>query len=138
MHQHDLTLEFIEPDKSTQTRTFDGPADLVVGRGDDCDIQLPKDQVHSLVSRHHCAFQIDPPAIRVRDLGSRNGTYLNGVNIGQRPSTYPIDDEESTAAPLRELHDGDEVRIGLTRIRVGVDSESSVRKLVPFLLKFVN
>ncbi|KYC36281.1 hypothetical protein WA1_52005 [Scytonema hofmannii PCC 7110] len=37
-----------------------------------------------IFSRYHCLLDINPPDIRVRDFGSRNGTYVNGKKIGQR------------------------------------------------------
>jgi pSer/pThr/pTyr-binding forkhead associated (FHA) protein len=68
-----------------QEYVFTGRGHCILGRAEDCDIQVPLDQAHADVSRHHCLFDLDPPDIRVRDLGSRNGTYVNGAKIGQRP-----------------------------------------------------
>jgi hypothetical protein len=33
-------------------------------------------------SRHHFLFEVNPPAVRLRDLGSLNGTYVNGTKHG--------------------------------------------------------
>lgn len=49
----------------------------IVGRDKDCDLRLQS----SLISRHHCVFKRDEFTLRVRDLGSRNGTYVNGERI---------------------------------------------------------
>ena len=46
----------------------------VVGRSSDCDYQI----CHPLISRRHCVFYLQDGEIWVRDLGSLNGTYLNG------------------------------------------------------------
>ena len=46
----------------------------LVGRGADCD--LVGDDVR--MSRHHAEVEFDGAAWRVRDLGSRNGTFLDG------------------------------------------------------------
>ena len=35
----------------------------------------------NLVSRQHCILDVGPHGIRVRDLGSQNGTYVNDVAI---------------------------------------------------------
>lgn len=51
----------------------------------------------------HCRFTIEPPHVGVLDLGSRNGTLVNGVVV-----------EDC------ELADGDEVRIGSTTFRITV------------------
>jgi len=35
------------------------------------------------VSRRHCQFNRDEGVLKIRDLGSRNGTYLNGKRIDE-------------------------------------------------------
>jgi len=50
---------------------------FLVGREQDCHLRPNSD----LVSRHHCVFSIDDYAIRLRDLGSTNGTLVNGANL---------------------------------------------------------
>jgi predicted component of type VI protein secretion system len=51
---------------------------LLVGREEDC--QLRPDS--EFVSRHHCVVLLDEYTLRVRDLGSKNGTFVNGHRIG--------------------------------------------------------
>jgi pSer/pThr/pTyr-binding forkhead associated (FHA) protein len=34
---------------------------------------------NSFVSRHHCALLMDDYTLRIRDLGSKNGTFVNSV-----------------------------------------------------------
>ena len=58
----------------------------IIGRADECQIQIPDTKEYSTISRYHCLLDINPPDIRVRDFGSRNGTYINGDKIGQRLS----------------------------------------------------
>src|SRR5580765_7599185 len=50
----------------------------LIGRADDCDILLGRKGAGFDISRHHCELEFDPPKLWLRDLGSRNGTYLNG------------------------------------------------------------
>ncbi len=50
---------------------------FLVGREEDCHLRPNSD----MVSRHHCVFTIDEYAVRVRDLGSTNGTLVNGERI---------------------------------------------------------
>ena len=94
-----LTMNRGLPDE--QHFDFEGFTQCVIGRAEDCDVQLPLDYAHADVSRHHCRLDIDPPIIRVRDLGSRNGTYLN---------TLP--------AQNTKVHSGDEIRAGVNRFRI--------------------
>lgn len=50
---------------------------FLVGREQDCHLRPNSD----LVSRHHCVFSIDDYAVRLRDLGSTNGTLVNGNSL---------------------------------------------------------
>lgn len=50
---------------------------FLVGREQDCQLRPQSD----LVSRHHCVFMIDEYGARLRDLGSTNGTLVNGVRM---------------------------------------------------------
>ena len=51
--------------------------ELIVGRDEECHMRLTS----NLVSRQHCILDVGPHGIRVRDLGSQNGTYVNDVAI---------------------------------------------------------
>src|SRR5262249_12005413 len=78
------------------------------------------------VSRQHCVLKIDPPSLEVRDLGSRNGTFINGENIGQRRSReFPGASEEGTWHTLKE---GDELRLGSLILRVEVSVKPQRQK----------
>lgn len=50
---------------------------LAIGRGSDCDLVL--DEVE--MSRRHAMVEVTPGGIWLRDLGSANGTYVNGVQV---------------------------------------------------------
>jgi serine/threonine-protein kinase len=116
-----ITLTITEGALKGEEYVFHDSAQCVVGRSSDCDIALPTDLLHRDISRHHCAFEIDPPTVRVRDLDSLNGTYVNGDKIGQR-SNLPARTESDSGRGVRELRDGDEVRLGDTAIRVNVEA----------------
>lgn len=90
----------------------------IIGRADDCDIQLPREYARVDVSRHHCELDINPPSIQVRDLGSRNGTYVNGEKIGQRQALQKPEEADISSFPTYELHDGDEVQVGFNVFEV--------------------
>ena len=48
-----------------------------IGRGDGLDLSLPS----LAVSRTHAEITNGGPALHVRDLSSRNGTYVNGCRV---------------------------------------------------------
>src|SRR6266849_6270184 len=78
-----------------------------IGAGADNDVVISRDPT---VSRVHAVFEtIGGAGWTVKDLSSRNGTFVNGDRIwGERP-----------------LHPGDEIRIGGTRILFRSDQSSA-------------
>jgi pSer/pThr/pTyr-binding forkhead associated (FHA) protein len=99
---------------------FRDPTLCSMGRAWDCDIQMPNDPEFFDVSRHHCVLDIEPPLVRISDYGSKNGTFVNEVSIGQREKGKRAED----VSPIREwnydLKDGDQIRLGRTVLEVGV------------------
>lgn len=112
---------------------FDQPGHCVLGRSNDCDVPFPPSSKHATISRLQCALEVDPPFVFLRDLGSRNGTYLNGRLIGRatHKSSSESDIVEIEEGAAHEVHDGDEIRIGNATIRVGIalleDSQRTVQ-----------
>jgi eukaryotic-like serine/threonine-protein kinase len=90
-----------------QTFAFEEHTTRLLGRDKDCDPRLPDDQNHRLISRHHCLLEINPPAIRVRDFGSRNGTFVNGTKIGQRRPNQRPEEVDHSHFPEVDLQNGD-------------------------------
>lgn len=70
---------------------------VTVGRAPNNPIQLPKD---AHVSRLHAVLERYPAGWSVRDLGSANGTFVNGQRL----------------VAEHRLEDGDELRVGQTRL----------------------
>ena len=50
----------------------------MIGRSEDSHFCLPQDR---FFSRHHCILEIAPPQAFIRDLGSTNGTFVNGMRV---------------------------------------------------------
>jgi pSer/pThr/pTyr-binding forkhead associated (FHA) protein len=103
---------------------FHEPAVCVLGRAEECRPRLPETMDHYDVSGHHCLLIVNPPAVQIMDLGSTNGTFVNGVKIGQR---VPLRSTEGrvTFQPFcrRRLRDGDSIRLGrFTILRVHVQA----------------
>lgn len=100
--------------------SFSERASCIVGRADDCHPQLVSSRRARLISRHHCLLDINPPDIRIRDFGSRNGTYVNDELIGKREGHLTAEEAAQSAFPERNLKDGDEIRIQDIVFRVAV------------------
>ncbi len=58
-----------------------------IGRAEDCHLRPASDQV----SRHHCVIRVASDSVTVRDLGSRNGTFVNGKRISDKSPLMPGD-----------------------------------------------
>lgn len=52
-------------------------SEMVIGRDSDCDLTINDDSL----SRRHAQITIENGQLRVRDLGSANGSFVNGVKI---------------------------------------------------------
>ena len=85
--------------RTIELQLSDGRPAWVVGRSSDADIPVADPEA----SRRHAAFQSAAGALYVTDLGSRNGTFLNG----KRLSSEGI-----------ELKVGDHIDVGNTRLEV--------------------
>lgn len=109
-----------------QEYTFSEPARCVIGRAGDCAVRLHASWESQMVSRRHCELDVAPPRVRVRDLGSRNGTYLNGRLIGQRARGKSPEDCTEADCSGHELADGDELAVGPITFRVRVTGREAV------------
>ena len=77
----DVNLVLFKKDGSQ--KSFALPSNItVIGRRHDCDLCIPLDEV----SRRHCQLDRNNEILEVRDIDSRNGTYLNGRQVnGETP-----------------------------------------------------
>jgi predicted component of type VI protein secretion system len=115
-----VILEMIAGKSAGERHVFDERTTCIVGRSQDCAVQVPNDKEHRPISRHHCLLDINPPDVRVRDFGSLNGTYVNGQKIGQRHKDQSPEDAAKDQFPEHDLQDGDELRLRNTVFRVHV------------------
>ena len=81
---------------------------LVLGRKKSCAIAF----LEKTVSRYHCLLDIAPPGVMVRDFGSKNGTWLNGLVIGQRPKSMTPEEAQRQRFNEHAIHDGDTLLLG--------------------------
>ena len=80
----------------------------VLGRSHDCELRIPL----KIVSRKHCQLSPNNESLKIQDLDSRIGTFLNGKRIN--------------AAPVKP---GDYIRIGPLTFLVQIDGEP--KEVVP-------
>jgi hypothetical protein len=74
-----LAAQLVAETGVLEGQTFSLRSGMVLGRSTDCDIRVPE----AAVSRHHCRFDWEFEGFRLTDLGSRNGTWVNGVQVTQ-------------------------------------------------------
>ncbi|MEH2128863.1 protein kinase domain-containing protein [Nostoc sp.] len=116
-----IILTVIQGQLLGQQYIFDCRSSCIIGRSPDCNPQLPDDENHRGISRYHCLLDINPPDIRVRDFGSKNGTYINGKNIGQRQQNQTAEEAVKLHFPEYDLRTGDEINLGHTVFKVGIE-----------------
>ena len=81
---------------------------FVVGRADDCNLK-PRSE---LISRYHCEIFLDNGEVFVRDMGSKNGVFLNDHQITE----------------TNQLKDGDKLTIGPLEFFVTIVAEGKPKK----------
>ncbi|MBK1986520.1 FHA domain-containing protein [Sphaerospermopsis aphanizomenoides BCCUSP55] len=113
---------------------FASRSTCIIGRNADCNLQLAK-EIDMTISRYHCLLDINPPDIRVRDLGSLNGTFVNGKKIGQRQRHQTAQEAVKLEHPEYDLQNGDELKLGDTIFKVGVDLGEPEQSETPNILK---
>ena len=103
----DVNLVLFKKDGSQKAFTV-ASDNTIIGRRHDCDLCIPL----TVVSKRHCQLNLNKEAVKIRDLDSRNGTFLNGKRI----------DETTVKA-------GDYIRIG--PLIFGLQINGQPEKIVP-------
>ncbi|MDX6447436.1 MAG: eukaryotic-like serine/threonine-protein kinase [Blastocatellia bacterium] len=101
-----VTLRVLAGPYTGREFTFDQHDTFLIGRADSAHLYLPEDR---FFSRHHCLLEIAPPRCFLRDLGSTNGTFVNGQRV-----------------PEAFLTNGDRIQGGQTVLEVEVQSDQAV------------
>lgn len=73
-----VTLHVVAGPQTGRVFDFDQHDTFMIGRSENAQFCLPHDRYFS---RHHCILEIAPPQAFIRDLGSTNGTYVNGMRM---------------------------------------------------------
>jgi pSer/pThr/pTyr-binding forkhead associated (FHA) protein len=114
-----VILRATEGELKGQEFVLNNETSYILGRSKDCSHHLP--DTFYVVSRHHCRINVSAPFIRIQDLGSLNGTYVNGEKIGQRGKNQSFEEALLEEHAEHPLWDGDELRIGVHVFRVEFD-----------------
>jgi len=101
-----VTLRVIAGPQTGRVFTFEQHETFMIGRSEDSQFCLPQDR---FFSRNHCILEIAPPRCFLRDLGSLNGTFVNGLKV-------------ETA----HLKNGDRIQGGETVLEVEVSTDSTI------------
>lgn len=94
----DVSLVILAPAKARKSYAVRLP--IVLGRGGEAKFRVSLDSI----SRQHCRFSVEDGVVCVTDLGSTNGTLVDGTRI-----------EPHAATPVSS---GTEVRIGAMTVRI--------------------
>lgn len=75
-------------------------------------------------------MEVNPPHVCVRDLGSLHGTIINGVKHGGRQKHETPEEGARRQYPQVDLHDGDEIQVGKTKLCMQVTVPQNAPKAV--------
>ncbi len=112
----EVTLVMFKAD-STRREFPVKPDGFVIGRKNTCDLRIPL----SSVSRRHCELSVQDGQVKLRDMGSSNGTFHNSIRV-----------QEAV------LLAGDELVVGPVVFTVVVDGKPEVIEPVRSLVEDVN
>ena len=119
-----VTLAVVEGAHAGEERTFTDAAVIMIGRAVESTFPLHGRPEDWLVSRRHCVIGVGARGVAVRDLESRNGTFVNGVRLG-----FPPGEGGNGSAGLRApLRDGDQIRVGTSLLRVRIEEVSAAER----------
>lgn len=71
-----VVLVMFKNDGSRRSFSLHKPV-TVLGRREDCDVRIPLSEI----SRKHCRLLLEDEALRIEDMGSSNGTFVNGQRV---------------------------------------------------------
>ncbi len=106
-----MDVNLIVIGKSGQHRSYTLPSSVtIVGRRKDCDLCIPLSEV----SKRHCQINQEKEGLRLRDLGSKNGTLLNGNRIEHA-----------------KIKAGDELAVGPLKFIIQVNGDPDIKTTKP-------
>ena len=91
-----ITLEFFNRKGQIKPIVVDDD-ETIVGRGETCQLKVGSE----LVSREHCVVRLHDGAAWLEDLGSTNGTFLDGVRLTPHMESQLVNGAELLIGPAR-------------------------------------
>ena len=114
-----VILDVVKGPIAGKTFAFEEHDTFIFGRHPDCHAHLsPQD---TTASRHHFILEVNPPDARIRDLGSLNGTYVNGAKHGGRDRNETAEEAQARRFAEVDLRNGDRVEVGATEFAIRVE-----------------
>ena len=118
-----VTLNLANPDGTSKAFELTEHDTFLLGRMEDCHLCLPNDD---RVSRHHFLLEACPPQASLRDLGSMNGTHINGKKCGGREKGETPEQGAKRQYPSIDLKHGDRITVGQSSIEVRIEAAPDV------------
>jgi hypothetical protein len=106
MSNQEVAMLLVQEGNSPKTQWPLVKRTMIIGRETDSDIQIDDRQV----SRRHAEIAQTMEGYTIRDLGSKNGTFVNGEAVSQKP---------------RLIRNGDEVGIALCAKMTFIEDEAT-------------
>jgi len=104
-------LEIIEGFNVGKLFELKGHTTFLVGREKICDLVIEDDEY---ISRHHFIIEANPPEFKIKDLKSKNGTFINGKRINKNE--------------VLDLKEEDIIRAGKTKFCFKIIKEGECRR----------
>lgn len=129
----DINLSLVRDGGVANTVTMRRPR-LVIGRKPECEIRIPVPDV----SREHCELRVEGDRLMVKDLGSSNGTYVDGQRVQEAqlnagavltvgPATFVVQIDGQPAA----IDAAEALRRGATKPASVIAPAASARPAAP-------
>jgi len=117
-----LIVVYGKPRNSVKTLPL---GDCLIGRGDECQVRTNS----PLVSRQHCLIHVTRERATLRDLGSTNGTLVNGKRL-LNERELAQGDLVQIGPVVFEFHDGSvEAAVSTATVRVDPTTKVSATNL---------
>jgi len=106
MSNPEVAMLLVQEGKSPKTQWPLAKSEMIIGRDSDSDVQIDDRQV----SRNHAKITQTIEGYTLEDLGSKNGTFLNGETVSATP---------------RLMRNGDEIGIALCAKMTFIEDEAT-------------